>query len=71
MSTTRHASEGSPLAYERYMSSPEFAALRALPGNLVAAKAQLFRERRHREMLYWLQAVPCGLAALNNLLVIC
>jgi hypothetical protein len=39
------------------MSSPEIAELRAIPGNLLAAKAQLYPDRRHRELLFWLQAV--------------
>ena len=41
MSSTRHAPKGSTISYERYMSSPEFAQLRGIPGTAVAAKAQL------------------------------
>ena len=57
MSSTRHAPEGSAIAYEKYMSSPEYAALRGIPGTAVAAKAQLCTESRERSLLFFLHAL--------------
>jgi hypothetical protein len=39
------------------MSSPEFAAMRGIPGTAVAAKAQLYREARQRSLLFFLQSL--------------
>ena len=55
--STRRATEGAPLAYERYMSSPEFADLRGIPGSAVAAKAQLYPDARKRSLLFFLQSL--------------
>ena len=57
MSSTRHALLGAPISYERYMSSPEFAALRGIPGTAVAAKAQLYGDARKRSLLFFLQSL--------------
>src|SRR5260370_19998253 len=57
MSSTRHAPQGSAVSYERYMSSPEYAELRGIPGTAVAAKAQLCTDARKRSLLFFLQAV--------------
>ena len=57
MSNTRHALLGAPISYERYMSSPEFAALRGIPGTAVAAKAQLYSDPRKRSLLFFLQSL--------------
>jgi hypothetical protein len=57
MSSTRHAPQGSAISYERYMSSPEFARLRGIPGTAVAAKAQLCIDARKRSLLFFLQAL--------------
>ena len=57
MSNTRHAQQGSAISYERYMSSPEFAELRGIPGTAVAAKAQLYTDVRKRSLLFFLQAL--------------
>jgi hypothetical protein len=57
MSNTRHAPQGSAISYERYMSSPEFAELRGIPGTAVAAKAQLYTDVRKRSLLFFLQAL--------------
>jgi ABC-type dipeptide/oligopeptide/nickel transport system ATPase component len=54
---TRRAPEGAPISYERYMSSPEFAAMRGIPGTAVAAKAQLYSEVRQRSLLFFLQSL--------------
>ena len=54
--STRHAEEGAPISYERYMSSPEFAAMRGIPGTAVAAKAQLYSSARKRSLLFFLQS---------------
>src|SRR6266478_7327595 len=54
---TRHASEGAPISFERYMSSPEFAELRGIPGTAVAAKAQLYTNARKRSLLFFLQSL--------------
>jgi hypothetical protein len=55
--STRHAPEGAPISYERYMSSPEFAEMRGIPGTAVAAKAQLYGEARQRRLLFFLQSL--------------
>ena len=57
MSSTRHAPQGSAVSYERYMSSPEYAELRGIPGTAVAAKAQLYADIRNRSLLFFLQAL--------------
>jgi hypothetical protein len=57
MSSTRHAPQGSAISYERYMSSPEYAELRGIPGTAVAAKAQLCIDARKRSLLFFLQAL--------------
>ena len=55
--STRHAQEGAPISYERYMSSPEFAEMRGIPGTAVAAKAQLYANARKRSLLFFLQSL--------------
>lgn len=57
MSSTRYAPQGSAISYERYMSSPEYAQLRGIPGTAVAAKAQLHTDARERSLLFFLQAL--------------
>ena len=57
MSSTRHAPEGAPISFERYMSSPEYAELRGIPGTAVAAKAQLYSDVRKRSLLFFLQSL--------------
>src|SRR5713101_2121793 len=57
MSSTRHAPQGSAVSFERYMSSPEYAELRGIPGTAVAAKAQLYSDTRKRSLLFFLQAL--------------
>ncbi|MGI8480687.1 MAG: AAA family ATPase [Chthoniobacterales bacterium] len=54
---TRYASEGAPISFERYMSSPEYAELRGIPGTAVAAKAQLYSDSRKRSLLFFLQSL--------------
>jgi len=57
MSNTRHAPADAPISYERYMSSPEFAKLRGIPGTAVAAKADLYGDGRKRSLLFFLQSL--------------
>src|SRR5216684_6415639 len=57
MSSTRHAPQGSAISYEKYMSSPEYAEIRGIPGTAVAAKAQLYTEARKRSLLFFLQSL--------------
>src|SRR6266436_3038174 len=57
MSSTRHAAEGAPISFERYMSSPEYAELRGIPGTAVAAKAQLYTDARKRSLLFFLHSL--------------
>ncbi len=57
MSSTRHALQGSAVSFERYMSSPEYAEMRGIPGTAVAAKAQLYAEARKRSLLFFLQSL--------------
>lgn len=54
---TRYAPEGAPISFERYMSSPEYAELRGIPGTAVAAKAQLYSDARKRSLLFFLQSL--------------
>jgi len=72
MSTTRRADPDSPLAYGKYMSSPQFTALRPVPANLVLPKALLYRDRKVRELAFFIQGMsiqPGGLTALAEQLV--
>ena len=57
MSSTRHAPEGAAISYEKYMSSPEYAELRGIPGTTVAAKTQLYTDARKRSLLFFLQSL--------------
>jgi AAA domain len=57
VSSTRHAPEGSAISYEKYMSSPEYADMRGIPGTAVAAKAQLYEDPRKRSLLFFLQSI--------------
>lgn len=57
MSSTRYAPAGAPIAYEKYMSSPQYAQLRGIPGTVVAAKAQLYLSARKRSLLFFLQSL--------------
>lgn len=57
MSSTRHAPLGSAVSYERYMSSPEYAQRRGIPGTAVAAKAQLSSDTRERSLWFFLHAL--------------
>src|SRR5260370_10704204 len=57
MSSTRHAPEGAPISFERYMSSPHYAELRGIPGTAVAAKAQLYSDPCKRSLLFFLQSL--------------
>jgi AAA domain len=64
MNNTRHTASGADLAF---LHAPQVAELRALSGSLVSEKAQLYGERRHREMLFFLHALsltPGGLKVL-------
>ena len=72
MTRKRPENNEAGIAQEKFMSAPEFREIRAIPGNLVAAKTQLYPERRHRELLLWLQAVsnrPGGIKQLARDLV--
>jgi len=57
VSSTRHAPERTAIAYEKYMSSPDYAEMRGIPGTAVAAKAQLYDEARKRSLLFFLQSL--------------
>src|ERR1700712_2285737 len=67
MSSTRHAPADAPISYERYMSSPEFAQLRGIPGTAVAAKADLYTDRRKRSLLFFLHALSLKRGGLRRL----
>ncbi len=67
MSSTRTAPEGAPISYEKYMSSPEFAELRGIPGTAVAAKAQLYLSARKRSLLFFLQSMSLKDGGLRQL----
>ncbi len=56
-------------AQERFMSSPEYVARRGILGNVVAAKAKLYRSAAHRSLLFFLQGLSMddgGLRAVTN-----
>lgn len=55
--STRYAPQGAPISFERYMSSPEYADLRGIPGTAVAAKAQLYSDAGKRSLLFFLQSL--------------
>ena len=57
MSSTRYAPQGAVISYERYMSCPEYAGLRGIPGTAVAAKAQLYNDASKRSLLFFLQSL--------------
>lgn len=65
--STRRASSPTAFSYEKFMSAPELAELRALPGNLIAAKTQLYPDKCHRELLLWLQAVSLNPGGIKQL----
>src|SRR5437868_3868362 len=66
MSSTRRASPGSAVSFERYMSSQEFAHLRGIPGTAVAAKAQLYTEARKRSLLFFIQSLSLKRSGLSE-----
>jgi hypothetical protein len=55
--STRYAPEGAPISFEQYMTSPDYAELRGIPGTAVAAKAQLNSDARKRSLLFFLQSL--------------
>ena len=67
MSSTRHAPTGAPISHERYMSSPEFAELRGIPGTAVAAKADLYTDARKRSLLFFLQSLSLKRGGLRRI----
>ena len=70
--STRRADPDSPLAYQKWMSAPQFTALRPIPANLVLPKALLYRDRKVRELAFFLQAMsmqPGGLTTVAEQLV--
>ena len=67
MSSTRLAPEGSPISYEKYMSSPEFAEMRGIPGTVVAAKAQLYLNAHKRSLLFFLQSLSLKEGGLHRI----
>lgn len=54
---TRHATENSPLAFERHLSSPIYSDRRPIPANIVAEKAIGYRSPADRRLLFFLQAL--------------
>lgn len=67
MSSTRHAPQGAPFSYEKYMSSSEYTELRGIPGTAVAAKAQLYSDPRKRSLLFLLQSLSVEEGGLQRL----
>jgi len=57
MSNTRHSKPGSPMSDERFMSSAEYAEVRGLSGNAVAAKAAILPDARQRRLLFFLHSM--------------
>ena len=66
MSSTRLAPVGAPIAYEKYMSSPEFAETRGIPGTAVAAKAQLYSVGPKRDLLFFVQSLSMNQGAMRE-----
>jgi hypothetical protein len=72
MSSTRRADASKPMAFEKYMSAPEFVALRPIPGNAVLSKALLYPDPKVRELAFFLQGMsmqPGGISELAKQLV--
>ena len=57
MSSTRRADPNAPLSQERYMSSPEFAELRAISGTAVARRCALLASPGKRQLLWFIQGL--------------
>ncbi len=64
MSNTRNAAVSAPLSQEKYMSSPEYVALRGISGNAATEKARVMNHPAKRSLILFLQALslrPGGL----------
>src|ERR1035438_2722658 len=67
MSSTRRADPDAPLSQERYMSSPEFADLRAISGTAVARRCALLASPGKRQLLWFIQGLSLTEGGLNQL----
>jgi hypothetical protein len=72
VSSTRRADPNAPLSQERYMSSPEFATLRAISGTAVAKRCALLVSPAKCQLLWFIQGISLtegGLGQLSKELV--
>jgi predicted ATPase with chaperone activity len=67
MSSTRRADPNAPLSQERYMSSLEFADLRAISGTAVARRCALLASPAKRHLLWFIQAMSLAEGGLKKL----
>lgn len=65
--STRRADPNSPLSQERYMSSPEFAALRAISGTAAAKRCALLVSPAKRQLIWFIQGMSLAEGGLKQL----
>ena len=65
--STRRADPNAPLSQERYMSSPEFAELRAISGTAVARRCALLASPGKRQLLWFIQGMSMADGGLRKL----
>jgi hypothetical protein len=65
--STRRADPNEPLSQNRYMSSPEFAELRAISGTAVAARCALLLSPAKRQLLWFIQGQSLADGGLKKL----
>jgi hypothetical protein len=73
MSSTRRAAAGSPVAFNKYMSSPEYVEHRGIDGIAATAKGSMLTDAKERNLLFFLQALslrPGGIANVADELVL-
>ena len=64
--STRRADPNAPLSHERYMSSPEFAELRAISGTAVAKRCALLLSPGKRQLLWFIQGMSLAEGGLRK-----
>jgi hypothetical protein len=65
--STRHQKTAGPISQNRYMSSPEFAELRAISGTAVARRCALLLSPGKRQLLWFVQGMSLAEGGLRKL----
>lgn len=65
--STRRADPNAPLSQERYLSSPEFAELRAISGTAVAKRCALLMSPAKRQLLWFIQGMSLAEGGIRQL----